>query len=117
MLTGDVKWGAFRGAKAFVLPSHQENFGIVVAEAMAAGTPVLITDKVNIWREVQKSGGGLVEADDAAGIERLLQKFLALSDAERAEMGRLARTGFLEYFEIGKAVETITHALREIAHG
>jgi len=42
MLTGDAKWGAFRAAEFFVLPSHQENFGIVVAEAMALGKPLQI---------------------------------------------------------------------------
>ncbi len=40
MLQGAAKYGAFRAAEAFVLPSHQENFGIVVAEALACGTPV-----------------------------------------------------------------------------
>ncbi|MGH1559632.1 glycosyltransferase [Caulobacter segnis] len=49
-MKGDAKWGAYRGADAFILPSHQENFGIVVAEAMACGATVLITSKVNIWR-------------------------------------------------------------------
>src|SRR6185369_13539161 len=52
MLTGALKWGAFHSADALVLPSHQENFGIAVAEAMACCTPALISDKVNIWREV-----------------------------------------------------------------
>ena len=60
MLTGSLKWGAYRCADALILPSHQENFGIVVAEAMACGTPVLISDKVNIWREVLGAGAGLV---------------------------------------------------------
>ena len=41
MLQGDLKWGAFRAADAFILPSHQENFGIVVAEALSANLPVL----------------------------------------------------------------------------
>ena len=52
MLRGDQKWGALRVADALILPSHQENFGMVVAEALAVGTPVLLTDKVNLWREV-----------------------------------------------------------------
>lgn len=42
MLTGEVKWGAFRASDFFALPSHQENFGIVVAEAMAVGKPLLM---------------------------------------------------------------------------
>ena len=50
MLSGDVKWGAYRTAEAFILPSHQENFGIVVAEALACGLPVLISNKVNMAR-------------------------------------------------------------------
>lgn len=54
-----MKWGAFGAADVFVLPSHQENFGIAVAEALACGTPVLISNKVNIWREIQAGGGGL----------------------------------------------------------
>src|SRR5690606_30540267 len=45
MLSGDLKWGAFHAAKAFILPSHQENFAMVVAEALATQTPVLTTTK------------------------------------------------------------------------
>jgi glycosyltransferase involved in cell wall biosynthesis len=44
MLTGDAKWGAFQCAEVFILPSHQENFGIAVVEALACGKPVLISD-------------------------------------------------------------------------
>ena len=68
MLSGDAKWGAFRAAEFFVLPSHQENFGIVVAEAMALGKPLLITNKVNIWREVEADGAELVVNDDVDGV-------------------------------------------------
>ena len=52
MLSGDLKWGAFHACEVFCLPSHQENFGIAVVEAMACSRPVLISDKVNIWREI-----------------------------------------------------------------
>ena len=73
MLSGDLKWGALRSADALVLPSHQENYGMVVAEALSVGTPVFLTDKVNLWREVTEAGAGVVAEDDERGIDRLLK--------------------------------------------
>src|SRR6185436_16736904 len=72
MVAGDLKWGMLRLAEVFILPSHQENFGIAVAEALACGTPVLISNKVNICREIDGDGAGLVEEDTVAGTRRLL---------------------------------------------
>ena len=116
MLTGDAKWGAFRSAAAFVLPSHQENFGIAVAEAMACATPVLISDKVNIWREVVQDGGGLAESDTLEGATRLLTRFTDLDAAERAQMGRAARESFLKRFDIQtNATEILDIVQAEIA--
>ncbi len=86
MLVGPVKWGAFRAGEALVLPSHQENFGIVVAEALSCGTPVLLSDQVNIAADVQRCGAGLVEADTVAGTQRLLEQWALLSDSERQQM-------------------------------
>ena len=82
MLQGDAKWGAFYAAEAFVLPSHQENFGVAVAEALACGTPVLISNQVNIWREIAEDGVGLVEDDDLAGTMRLLERWRDLPPEE-----------------------------------
>ncbi|WP_245257439.1 glycosyltransferase [Methylocapsa acidiphila] len=112
MLKGDLKWGAFHATRAFVLPSHQENFGIVVAEAMACGKPVLTTTKVATWREVDESAAGFVERDDRAGIIRLLERFLALSAEERAAMGQRARQGFVEKFDIGAFAPKLIEILR-----
>ncbi len=100
MLKGELKWGAFRSADALILPSHQENFGFVVAEAMACSTPVLVSNKVNIWREVEASHAGLVEADTADGTRNLIRRFFTLSAEERARMRNCAREGFLRYFDI-----------------
>ncbi len=111
MISGDVKWGAFRAAEAFVLPSHQENFGIVVAEAMACGTSVLITDKVNIWREVESSGGGLVQPDTLKDVAALLEQFLALSPQARQDMSDAARLGFEKHFTIQEATASLEGAL------
>ena len=100
MLTGAMKWGAFRASEVFILPSHQENFGISVAESLACALPVLITNKVNIWREVQLHGAGMVETDDQEGICILLERWLALSAAERASMSAAALECFRTRFDI-----------------
>lgn len=73
------RWQLFDGAAAFVLPSHQENFGLVVAEAMARGTRVVISDQVQIapWVRKAVAGGEVVVRDVsqlAASIERVLRR-------------------------------------------
>lgn len=86
MIRGDLKWGALRAAEAFILPSHQENFGIVVVESLAAGRPVLTTNKVNIWKEIEADGAALIDDDTLDGTERLLRRWLALSPDQRESM-------------------------------
>ena len=103
LLGGDLKWGAFHAAEAFILPSHQENFGISVAEALACGRPVLISDRVNIWREIEQDGAGLVEPDTTPGTVRLLERWGALDPAARARMSAAALACFRQRFEIGNA--------------
>lgn len=111
MLSGDLKWGALRAAEAFALPSHQENFGIVVAEALACGVPVLITDKVNIWREIEADGAGLVAEDTAPGVAALLERWLRLSGGERETLRERAAACFSRRFEIGRAADSLLEAL------
>ena len=61
MLTGQDRIAALAEAAMFVLPSYQENFGIAVVDALAAGTPVIISDQVNIHADISAAGvGGVV---------------------------------------------------------
>ncbi|MDQ6860959.1 MAG: glycosyltransferase [Verrucomicrobiota bacterium] len=113
MLEGAVKWGALRAAEVFALPSHQENFALAVVEALACGTPVLISDKINIWREVQNDSAGLVESDDRAGTERLLRRWFAMDESERTAMRRAAANCFSKRFEIGGAAALLLKILAE----
>lgn len=99
-LYDEMKWAAIREAEAFILPSHQENFGISVAEALACRVPVLITNKVNIWREIVAEGGGLAENDDIRGICNLLEQWSALRPDRKTAMRDRARRCFLEHFDI-----------------
>jgi len=111
MVQGDLKWGAFRTAEAFILPSHQENFGIAVAEAMACGLPVLISNQVNIWREIQQADGGLVDTDDQAGTERLIQRWLATPPERWATMRANAEDCFNQRFLIDRTAESFIKAM------
>jgi glycosyltransferase involved in cell wall biosynthesis len=107
MLNGTIKWGALRAAEIFVLPSHQENFGIAVAEALATGVPVLISNKVNIWREIEEDGAGLVSEDDLEGGCSVLQSYLELSGEKKQAMRQAAKVCFEARFEIMKAAEAL----------
>lgn len=110
MLQGDEKWGAFYASDAFVLPSHQENFGIAVAEALACGLPALISDKVNIWREVEAQGAGLVAPDSVEGTLANLTRWLQLDPAAAAAM----RSQALHCFEQHFAVEAMSADLLRV---
>lgn len=61
LLQGDARSGAIYASEALVLPFHQENFGTTVAEALAGGTPVLISNKVNIWQDISTDQGIIEE--------------------------------------------------------
>ena len=112
MLAGDLKWGAFYSAEAFVLPSHQENFGIAIAEALACGVPVLISNRVNIWREIKLHNAGLVESDDLAGTERLLKTWDALPAETKSRMRLNARSCFMRCFNIDSNATAFIDTLR-----
>ncbi|MFC5607408.1 glycosyltransferase [Variovorax soli] len=113
MLTGELKWGAFRCAQAFCLPSHQENFGIAVVEALACGCPVLISDKVNIWREIQAAQAGLVEPDTLAGTVALLERWLATPAPAWERMRTSARQCFEQHFRMDQVARTLAQVVQE----
>jgi glycosyltransferase involved in cell wall biosynthesis len=100
MLKGDAKWGAFAVSDAFVLPSHQENFGIAVAEALVCGRPVLISDQVNIAPEIEADGCGIVEPDTLKGTVSLLERWLALDPDEREAMRRQTKITFAKRYDM-----------------
>jgi len=115
MISGTLKWGALRAAEVFVLPSHQENFGIAVAEALAAGTPALISNKVNIWREIESDRAGLVEDDTLDGTCELLRSYLEMTTEQKSAMRLAAHNCFEQRFEIRRAAETLHSVLARVA--
>jgi glycosyltransferase involved in cell wall biosynthesis len=82
---GEAKWAAYRDANVFVLPSQNENLGNTAAEAVAAGTPVIVTEQCGIAPLIAEKAGLVVRHDAAALLEALER---ILSDSELR--GRLA---------------------------
>ena len=72
-----------------MLPSRHENFGIAVVEAMASGTPVVISDQVDIHREIAEAGAGLITTLDPADVAGAIGRLL--DDPGAAE--RMGRAG------------------------
>jgi len=106
MLAGAQKWGALQAAEVFVLPSHQENFGIAVVEALSVGSPVLISNAVNIWREIVEHGAGIVGDPTDRGCAAMLREWLRRAPVEGAAMRRRAIGCFNECFTAKQSADT-----------
>ena len=116
MLEGSQKWGAFALCEAFILPSHQENFGIAVAEALSCGKPVLLSDKVNIAPEVAADGAGLVETDTVEGTTALLTRWMEMPQMERETMSANALVCFQIRFDMKVNVNIFNNLLEAATH-
>lgn len=87
---GELKLGLLQDADVFVLPSYYENFGIAVAEAMAVATPVVISEGVYMWPDVQQASAGWVTPMETKGLTTALETVI-LDDRERQKRGENAR--------------------------
>lgn len=102
MLLGDLKWAALSTSECFLLPSYQENFAIAVAEAMQMGLPVVVTERVNIWRDIESAGAGVVveHGQLRAALATAIVDLLA-SPARAREMGLRAKQFAQEHYTWG----------------
>lgn len=113
MLLGPDKLAVLRDASLFVLPSYSENFGLAVIEAMAAGLPVIISDQVNIWREVHAGGAGRVIPCDATALADQILELLANPDAA-THMGQKGRSLVQERFQWPRIGRSLVEAYGRI---
>ncbi|HEY9126256.1 MAG TPA: glycosyltransferase, partial [Acidobacteriaceae bacterium] len=110
-IRGGLKWGAFYGAEAFILPSHQENFGIAVADALAAGVIPLISDKINIAPDIASDNACLMESDTLEGTTRLIERFNAMSEAEREAMRQRGVECYQQRYALTNSAQAVYKAL------
>ena len=96
-VTGSRKWALLREARMLALPSHSENFGMVVLEAMAVGCPVVVTSGVGLAETVRACGAGLVVEGDAARLAEAISS-LEGNESARRQMGAAGRKAAAEQF-------------------
>ena len=112
-ISGGEKTALLQQADLFVLPSYYENFGIAVAEAMAARTPVVISDQVHIWRDIQQSEAGWVSACTLESLTETLR--LALSDrSEQQRRGHNAQTHAQKFYSWDAIAQEMIAAYSQI---
>lgn len=114
MLEGETKRAALAAAELFILPSHQENFGIAVVEALAAGTPVLVSDRVNIAPELAAAGAGAICRDTREGVVHALRDWEAMNATARNEMRQRARAAFLDRYRIDRSAARLREILAAV---
>jgi glycosyltransferase involved in cell wall biosynthesis len=113
-LGGEDKRAALADAEVFVLPSYSENFGLAVAEAMAAGLPVVVSDKVAIHADISRARAGLVVRCDARELAEAL--LLLLTDnALGRTMGREGRVLACERYSLSAVSRTLIGWYNQIA--
>jgi glycosyltransferase involved in cell wall biosynthesis len=114
-LYGGDKWQAFSAADLFVLPSHQENFGIALVESLASGTPVCTTTGVNIHDQLERCNAGIICRDDEHGVAAALARWLALGEDEKTMLRSNARRCYEAHFRVdlasAKLIDAIGHAI------
>lgn len=112
-VTGEIKAALLQEADLFILPSYYENFGIAVAEAMVAGTPVVISDQVHIWQDVKDAEAGWVCACDLDALATTLSE--ALRDTEELRRrGKNAQDYALRNYSWDAIASTMIQAYRQI---
>ena len=113
MLQGKVLYSAYRAATVFVLPSMQENFGIAVAEAMAAGLPVIISDNVDIKSYIEEGEAGIVCLANPKSFAVAIERVLSMPKLAIG-MGENGRDIAEKYFTWSRAAEQLDQEYRKM---
>jgi glycosyltransferase involved in cell wall biosynthesis len=108
MVGGEHKWSLYQAADLFVLPTSQENFGYVLLEALACGTPVVTTKGVDIWPELASSGGATIlnNPTEPIHLEAAVTKLLS-DPARRDAMTATARAWAMQFLDRDRTIKAM----------
>lgn len=114
-VTGEIKTALLTKADLFVLPSYYENFGIAVAEAMAVGTPVIISKGIYIWEDVEAAEAGWVGNGTIDEISSLIETALT-NPQECQRRGLNAQNYALTYYSWDAIAQQMIQAYQGLIH-
>ena len=116
ILTGREKLAAYRAAEIFILPSYSENFGMVVIEAMACKCPVIISNRVGIYREVQQAEAGIIIEPAVSDIVKAIKLLIDNKELRK----RISEDGYKlvkNQYDIDKVAENMIEVYENIVRG
>ena len=114
MVRGDTKLSLYNACDVFVLPTSQENFGIVLAEAMACGLPTVTTHGVDIARELERCGAKIVSDQATPGEAELTTAIANLLDTpNQAATAATTRAGVLDWLNPQRVLQDYLALYRE----
>jgi len=115
-VSGVEKVSLYQAADVFILPTSQENFGFVLFEALAAGTPVITTRGADTWPELEASGGAIIAEASPQALAAAMSALLADAPRRRA-MGEAGRRWVFEHLTeaaiIGQYADLYRRAVAE----
>jgi glycosyltransferase involved in cell wall biosynthesis len=111
-LQGEQKWSAISQCTAVVVPSYSENFGMVVAESMMCGTPVIVSESVGLAPEVSAAGAGLVVPCEVDALTHSILK-LAHESNLRESMSANARALALQKFSLDQVTSDLIRSYEQ----
>ena len=100
IILNEMKWGAILASEAMVLSSHGENFGVSLVESLSCSKPILTTNKVNIFREIEKFKAGFISNNNVNSFYNILIKFKNLNKDRISLMNRNSLKCFNENFNL-----------------
>ena len=113
-LYGEEKWGAIKASKAMILPSHGENFGISLVEALSLKKPVITTDKVNISKVIKKFNAGLISKNNLNSFKYKLKKFESYKQKKISIISKNALTCFKKNFDLANKNESFSKTIKKL---
>ncbi|MCC7409006.1 MAG: glycosyltransferase [Phycisphaeraceae bacterium] len=113
---GQAQLSLYQASDLMVLPTAQENWGLVLSESLACGTPVVTTYGVDIWKDLQASGAGTIVEPTGTALAEAIGPLLA--DREKlAAAGQRARAWVFEHWDAGKALAGFESLYRSVIAG